>query len=249
MADVDKSAGSELFELRKNALDKLIMDRVVEPLAKAEGTDVSQYLTKLAESRVPQVTESEARDFFTQNQKRLPPQLSSKPFEEVKEVIVMGLTRQKRQEAMGTIAEELKKKSGVQILLEAPRIKVSAEGPSKGPKDAKVTIVEFSDFQCPYCGKGREIIDEVVKTYGDKVRVVFRDFPLSFHDHAQKAAEASHCAEEQGKFWQMHDWMFQNQDKLAIEALKEGAKGLGLDVSKFDACLTSSKYAKWCWTM
>lgn len=247
LAEVDKAAGSELFELRKNTLNRLLINRIVEPLAKAENTSVDGYLAKKAEERVPQVTEEEAQKFFAENQSRLPPQLASKPFAEVKDMIITGLTRQKRNEATGTIIEELKTKAGVQILLPVPpptRVEVSAEGPSKGPKDAKVTIVEFSDFQCPYCSKGRATIDEVVKAYGDKVRVVFRDFPLDFHEHAEKAAEASHCADEQGKFWAMHDWMFDHQDKLDVDHLKEAAKGLGLDSTQFDSCLSSGKYAK-----
>jgi len=83
----------------------------------------------------------------------------------------------------------------------------------------------------------------VVKTYGTRVRLVFRDFPLSFHEHAQKAAEAGHCAEEQGKFWEMHDWMFDNQASLAAGDLKGAAKKLGLDGKKFDQCLDTGKYA------
>jgi protein-disulfide isomerase len=157
-------------------------------------------------------------------------------------MLVQGLTQDKRREAVESIVEELKQKAGVRVLLRAPRVEVAADGPSKGPATAKVTIVEFSDFQCPYCSRGRTVIDEVVKKYGDKVRVVFRDFPLGFHDKAQKAAEAGHCAQDQGKFWQMHDWMFDNQDKLDVDALKAGARGLGLDGAKFDQCLTSGQH-------
>jgi protein-disulfide isomerase len=119
----------------------------------------------------------------------------------------------------------------------------AADGPAKGPKTAKVTIVEFSDFQCPYCSRGKKVMEEVVAKYGDKVRLVFRDFPLDFHDKAQKAAEAGQCANDQGKFWAMHDWMFDNQQALDIPALKGAAKTMGMDSTAFDSCLDSGKHA------
>ena len=128
-------------------------------------------------------------------------------------------------------------------MLEPPRVEVAATGPARGPAGAKVTIVEFSDFQCPFCARGRQVMDQVLKAYDGKVRLVFRDFPLSFHEHAVKAAEAGQCANEQGKFWPMHDWMFENQGALADGDLKEAAKKLGLDGVRFDQCMTTSKYA------
>lgn len=121
-------------------------------------------------------------------------------------------------------------------------LKASNNDASKGPKDAKVTIIEFSDFQCPYCQKAKETVDEIMKEYGDKVRLVFKNFPLQFHNNAQKAAEAAECANDQGKFWEMHDYMFANQDKLAVTDLKKAAKNLGLNASDFDSCLDSGKY-------
>lgn len=121
-------------------------------------------------------------------------------------------------------------------------LKASDNDVSKGPKDAKVTIIEFSDFQCPYCQKAKETIDEIMKEYADKVRLVFKHFPLQFHENAQKAAEAAECANDQGKFWEMHDYMFANQNKLGIADLKKAAKNLGLNTSDFDGCLDSGKY-------
>jgi protein-disulfide isomerase len=106
-----------------------------------------------------------------------------------------------------------------------------------------VTIIEFSDFQCPFCSQARKSADQAVNNYSGKVRLVFRDFPLPFHDKAEKAAEAGHCAEEQGKFWEMHDRMFDSQDKLSPEDLKASAKAIGLDTAKFDACLDSGRTA------
>jgi len=243
MADLDKAAGRELFELRERTLDNMIGERVVKAAALKAGQNEDDFLRKQVEAKVPTVSVDEAKKFFDENKERLPPQLASQQFDAVKDTMVQGLTNQKRREAIGGLVEEMKKQAGVQILLHAPKVQVAAEGPSKGPKEAKVTVIEFSDFQCPYCSKGRAVMDQVVAKYGNKIRLVFRDFPLDFHDKAQKAAEAGQCANDQGKFWAMHDWMFDNQQNLDVEALKGAAKTLGMDSAKFDACLTSGQHA------
>jgi protein-disulfide isomerase len=119
------------------------------------------------------------------------------------------------------------------------------DNPAKGPADAKVTIVEFSDFQCPYCGKFvQETLPQILSNYGDKVRFVFMNLPLtSIHQYAQKAAEAAECANEQGAFWQFHDIMFQNQSALTVDDLKSYAAQLQLDTAKFNDCLDTGKMA------
>jgi protein-disulfide isomerase len=122
-----------------------------------------------------------------------------------------------------------------------------ADAPTKGPKDAKVVLVEFSDFQCPYCGRfSRDTIPQVQTDYVDtgKIKYVFADFPLeTIHPYAFKAAEAASCAGEQGEFWKMHDHLFANQTKLKPEDLTQYADAIGLDKSKFQQCLDTQKRA------
>lgn len=243
MADLDKAAGREIFELRERTLDNMISERVVKAVAAKSGMSEDDFLKKQVEAKVPTVSVEEAKKFFEENKARLPPQLASQEFDAVKDTIVQGVTSQRRREAMGSIIEDIKSQAGVKVMLHAPKVQVAADGPAKGPKTAKVTIVEFSDFQCPYCSRGKKVMEEVVAKYGDKVRLVFRDFPLDFHDKAQKAAEAGQCANDQGKFWAMHDWMFDNQQSLDIPALKGAAKTMGMDSTAFDSCLDSGKHA------
>jgi protein-disulfide isomerase len=123
---------------------------------------------------------------------------------------------------------------------------VPGSHPARGPIDAVVTIIEFSDFQCSYC---KRYVDQtlplILATYGDRVRYVFRDFPLGdLHPQAFQAAEAAQCANEQGKFWEYHDILFQNQEALDIPSLKAFAARLDLDQAAFDACLDSGKYGQ-----
>ena len=120
------------------------------------------------------------------------------------------------------------------------------DDPSWGPADAPVTIVEFSDFQCPYCARFvTQTLPQIKQTYEGKVRFVFRDFPLSqIHENAEKASEAAECANEQGKFWEYHDKLFSSQSALDVASLKSYASQLGLDTATFDQCLDSSKYAQ-----
>lgn len=134
---------------------------------------------------------------------------------------------------------------------EAPQKKVDVSkivtdaDPSRGPKNAKVTLVEFSDYECPFCGRFyEEALPVLLKEYGDKVRFVWKDFPLPMHSNAPKASEAAHCAGEQGKYWEYHDVLFQNQRALSIEALGDYAKRLSLDAEDFNTCLNSGKFAK-----
>jgi len=116
------------------------------------------------------------------------------------------------------------------------------DDPYKGGSKAKVVIVEFADFECPYCFQEFPIVRQIIETYGDEIKFIFRDFPIPEHANAQKAAEAGECAHEQGKFWQMHDIMYINHDKLDVASLKSYAKQIGLDTDRFDKCLDADKY-------
>jgi protein-disulfide isomerase len=120
---------------------------------------------------------------------------------------------------------------------------IEGDTASFGPKTAKVTIVEFSDFECPFCSKAAHAVEELRGKYGDKIHFVFRQFPLSFHANAHVAAQASLAAKEQGKFWQFHDKLFADQKKLDRASLEAAAKELGLDVAKFKKALDDKKFA------
>ncbi|HII14877.1 MAG TPA: DsbA family protein [Nanoarchaeota archaeon] len=114
--------------------------------------------------------------------------------------------------------------------------------PSIGPADAKVTIVEYSDFECPFCQRAEETVKQVLDEYEGRVRLIYRNYPLKFHNNAQAAAEAGELANEQGKFWEMHDKMFENRLNLKESDLKKYAEEIGLDMGRFNAGLESEKY-------
>lgn len=112
-----------------------------------------------------------------------------------------------------------------------------------GNKNAKIKLVEYSDFQCPFCKKFYPTFKRLLAEYGDKVSFEYKHYPLNFHPFAQKGAEASECAGDQGKFWQLHDKIFENQESLSLATLKQWAKDIGLNSGKFNSCLDSGKYA------
>jgi protein-disulfide isomerase len=240
LAQLEEKYRKDRFEKRKQGLEQMIIEKLVKAEAQKRGMTDEQLLKAEIDGKVTQPTDEQVKQIWDENQSKLPP---GSTFDQFRERIVDHLTQQPRQERAGAFFEELKKKAGVQIKLSEPRRTVVAKGPARGPGDAKVTIVEFSDFQCPFCGRAHDTVEEVMKTYAGKVRLVFRNFPLDFHPYAAKAAEAAMCANEQGKFWEYHDVLFANQQKLDVPQLKEHASAVGLDEAKFVACLESGKEA------
>jgi len=156
--------------------------------------------------------------------------------------IAESMRRSRVMSRKAEFVRELRNAAGVKVNLQPPRVAVNAEGPSRGGADAPVTIIEFSDFECPFCGRAVETLQRVEKTYGDKVRVVFRDYPLAMHRTAKRAAEASHCANEQGKFWEMHDKLFSKGGPIMDADISRYATQIALDRPAFDACLSSGKF-------
>ncbi len=239
LAELDASLGPQLFEMRREALDDMVVRRIVDEQAKAQGKDAKALLDEVASGATAQPTDAQLKALYDKHRDSL----GGRSFDEVRPMLVAHESQQARQQVVSAYIDGLKTKAGVHILLPEPRVEVAAMGPAKGPEAAPVTIVTFSDFQCPYCSRAIPTVDRVVKEYDGKVRLVFRNFPLSFHDKAGKAAEAALCANEQGKFWQMHDQMFAHQDQLDVSALTQAATTLGLDGAKLGSCLESGKYA------
>jgi len=228
---------NEVYELRKDALDNLIAKRLLEGEAKKAGKPLEKWMQEDFQSGISKPSADEVKKFFEEHKGDLPPDTK---IEDVTERIEKVLQSQQGRDKFQKLVGDLKERHKVTVALaapELPRVEVAPVGPVKGPADAKVTIVEFSDFQCPFCSREVPVIERVLKDYAGKVRVIFRHFPLDFHEQAQKAAEASLCAHEQGKFWEMHDKLFASQGALEPPKLKEYAKGLQLDAAKFDKCL------------
>jgi protein-disulfide isomerase len=235
---------NKMYQARKQALEQMAVERIVKAEAAKAGMSDQDYIRKrVEEAPVQQPTEAQERQFYDRLKAggQIPPDAS---FESLKDRIGQALVNQQRQGQMQKVVAELQKQANLKIDLPQPRIQVAAEGPTRGPKDAPITIVEFSDFECPYCGAAHDTVEQVMSSYAGKVRLVYRQFPLSFHPHAAKAAEASLCAADQGKFWEYHDVLFKNQKKLDPTDLKAYAGEVGLDGQKFGQCLESGDKKK-----
>jgi len=235
---------NKMFQARKQTLEQMAMERIVKSEAAKAGLSDQEYIKKrIDEAPVTPPTEAQMRQFYDRLKAggQIPPEAT---YDSLKDRISQALINQQRQGQMQKVVGELQKQANLQVMLPQPRIQVAAEGPTRGPKDAPVTIVEFSDFECPYCGQAFETVEQVMSSYAGKVRLVYRQFPLSFHPHAAKAAEASLCAADQGKFWEYHDVLFKNQKKLDPTDLKAHATEVGIDPQKFGQCLDSGDKKK-----
>lgn len=231
------------FQLMESKLEELIGERLLALEAKRREITVEELLKAEITSKVPEVTDTEVTTFMTQNRARL----QGEPAE-LRPKVRDYLREQKMQERRRSYLASLLQRAKVERFLEEPeptRIPVSAEGAfTQGPKDARVTIVEFSDFQCPFCSRVVATLKEVMRLYPRQVRLAFRDFPIvSLHPKAPKAAEAARCAGEHGKFWEYHDLLFESQAQATIADFKRFAEQLKLDANGFAACLESGKHA------
>jgi protein-disulfide isomerase len=225
--------------VRRQALDELVGKALLEREAKTRGTTV-EALEKAEITDKSAVSDAEAKAFYEANHARF----GSTPEDRALQQIRDGLGQRRERERRAAYARELREKHDVKILLQPYRVPLEVgDAPVRGNPAAPVTVVEFSDFQCPYCGRARPTVMRVLQTYGDKVRWVFRHFPLDFHSQARKAGEAAVCAGDQGQFWEMHDRLFAHQDKLTVPDLKAHAAALGLDTTAFDKCLDSGRHA------
>lgn len=251
--DVEKAAATEFAQLERecsnnrhtlveNKLKQLVQDTMVEAEAKAKGVSKDQLIADA--TKAAPVSDADVDKFYEENKAQIPPQITK---EQVTPRIKQYLEQQRQNEARTTFYASLESKYKADYLIEPVRVPVDAATytpPVKGPTSAPVTIVEFSDFQCPFCSRVVPTLQEVEKKYGDKVRVVFRQYPLPIHPNAPKAAEASLCANDQGKFWEMHDAMFADQGGLAVDGLKaKAAKIAGMKADQFNSCLDSGKHA------
>lgn len=226
------------YEVLKAGLDKLIAARLKELEAKQRDTSVEELEQEEIVAKATPVESEQVKTFYEANKSRI-----QQPLDQISPRIEAYLKQQAREQREQAFIRELRQRYEVSIALEAPTVEVSSDDdPFIGPQDAPVTIVEFSDFQCPYCRRVQPALKRLMKEYEGQVKLVFRDFPLrSIHPQAQQAAEASQCAAEQQQFWPYHDKLFANS-RLESSDLKQYAKELGLDATQFDTCLDSNKY-------
>ncbi len=233
-----KRQGHQVLE---DTTRNLVRDRLLQAEAKTRGLSRDQLLAQEVQGKVEPVTAADAKAFFDQNKAQIP----NRSFEKVASQIQVYLEQQRLSQAYEDYLTHLEDKYRVTYDLEPFRVAIDTAGePAEGPADAAVTIVEFSDFACPSCAKLEPILKRLREHYGEKLRVVFKQFPLAVHPHARQAAEASLCAHAQGKFWELHDAMFADQTKLETEDLQAKAQAAGLDPGAFFSCLEGGEQAE-----
>ena len=252
IADVRGRAGDQLdildMQYRRmrdklvgTTLDSIVSERLIAAETKKTGSTADQLLlAAMGGSATPSDVEISA--WYNDNQARV----GGRSLEQVKGQIADFLTKERRKDAIAKLDQRLREEHKVKLAFEPYRLTFNNEGaPSLGKKGAPITLVEFSDFQCPYCQAAAPVLKQVAEKFPNEVLIVYRQYPItSIHPFAFKAAEASLCANEQGKFWEMHDAMFQDQKKLTVSDLKATARRLGVDGKKFDTCLDTGRHVE-----
>jgi protein-disulfide isomerase len=229
---------NQRYEVLSEGLDELISEQLLEKESKARNVTTEQLVATEITAKLAEPTDAEIQKVYDDNKA----QLQGQTLDQVKPRIVEFLKQQKGAERQEVFLTELKGKYKTSVALKPPKVEVSTAGrPARGPEAAPITIIEFSDYECPFCKRAEPTVKKVLDTYGDKVRLVYRHYPLEFHATARPAAEASACAAAQGKFWEYHDKLFASAD-LSDATLKKLAGEVGLDQAKFDECFAKKQF-------
>lgn len=232
------------YDLKMERLNKLMVEKLIGAEAKKAGISTEDFINKKVTGGEIKISDKDYKKFVAD--KHIP---ESQINPQIKERINSYLQTLKKQELVTAYIAKLTKGNPVEVYFNKPKMEVKVEAgnsPSFGSKDAPIQVVEFSDFQCPFCARGADVMHELKKKYGSKLHFSFKQFPLPMHKDARPASEAALCVNEQGsdKFFKFHDVLFKNQDKLDAANLEKFAKESGADVTKFKECFGAKKYAK-----
>jgi predicted DsbA family dithiol-disulfide isomerase len=230
-------ARNTYYDLQRKAVESKLDDVLLENRAKKEHLTVDQLLDKHVNSMVEKEPSEDALHVYYDG-------LDTKAsFEEVRSQIIETVRQNRLERIKTAYMKSLREEAKISFLLAAPRAPVTLkDNPVRGDVNAPVMIVEYADYECPYCQQDQPYIDKIEAEYKGKVAFVFKDTPLPMHAHAEKAAEAANCAGSQGKYWEYHDLLFQTK-QLELAQLKEAARTLKLDGEAFDKCLDSGEKA------
>jgi protein-disulfide isomerase len=237
---VERMPQERIFEMRRQVLDEMVAERLLEKEARARGVTAEQLTKTEIEAKAQAVTEGDVQELFMRSG------LAARgaTLEQYRPRIEQSLRAQRTADRRAAFSEELRAKAKVNVILQEPRVQITipADAPLLGPPTAPITLVEFLDYQCPYCHKVQGVVEQVMRQFPGKVRFVHRDFPLDeIHPDAMRAARAARCAGEQGKFWQYHKRLLtdpgHDDQNLRMKAAAEG-----LNEAKFQACLASDRY-------
>jgi protein-disulfide isomerase len=239
LGELEQNMAAKLFQARqqfyvaeRTALEQYLDEQVLANEARRQNITVEQLLERSIHVADP--TEDQMRVYFEAVN-------TDQPFEVMRDKVLQHIRDTRAAKIRAAYVKSLREQAGLRITFDPPTAELAvAQTPILGSPNAPVHLVEFGDFQCPYCQQAHSIIKKLLEEYGAKVSFSFRDFPLPMHPLAPKAAEAARCAAVQGKFWEFYDAMFTNQ-KLAIPELKEDARKLALDTAAFDKCLDSGE--------
>jgi len=232
----------EAYEVTKQRTEQMVDDMLLLEEAKRRQVGPEQIIRTEVSDKVRDPTEEEVAKFYSDNKARISGDLNS-----VRNQVALYLQNESRQRLEKDLSARLRKNANIQWLITEPAQPIQNvsvdDDPARGDANAPVTVVEFTDFQCPACAAMHPILDEVMKSYGNKVRFVVRDFPLNQHEYARKAAEAANAANAQGKFFEYITVLFKNQKALDVPSLKKYASEVGLDRARFDAAVDRGVYA------
>ena len=236
-ADLQRLRNEE-HQIKQRALQSFVLEKLWRTEAEKRGLAPDKYLEQEVDAKV-----TDPSDEDVAGQYQLQKDQWNKPLSEVKDQVRDALKQARIRQARREFFQRLWDGAGVAVLLEPPRVEMAHDpGRVRGNPNAPVMIVEFSDFQCPFCRRVQPTLMALLKRYEGKVAISYRDYPLAeIHPQAQMAAEAARCAGEQGKFWEYHDKLF-SQAAMERDTLYSYGQSLGLDMQRFHACVDSSKY-------
>jgi len=244
LGDLQAQQGGKLLQAQyqfylseRKALEEAIDNRLLEDEAKKKQMSLDQLLDTEVYKGVKDPTEDQLEVYYEGLD-------TQEPYQSIRGEVLQHIRELRRTKARAAYVDQLRKDAQINILLMPPTADVETTAAfAKGDRKAPVVLVEFADYECPYCQKVNPQIQKLKKEYGDSLTVIYKDFPLPMHHSAEKAAEASRCAGEQGKFWEYHDVLYYSR-LLSTDDLKEHARVLKLDADRFDSCLDNATEAE-----